>query len=259
MKKLLPISLMILITSCDSSSAYKEEQNKYNFQWRNIDQSDSFIGIDTNYVSIKSHEYHKVNKLDDLFIYNISIELLQNFNRVKDGNKRSTKIKRVFKKCDDKLEYFGSITRRNCIKGTGIDDNSIYESASIVDYDHNLVIDVSYKEKNNSLYTFNTIVNKNVGLGWINTNFSYDINTKIGSVKVGFSNGETMICDNYMPNSIHTCEYRGVKREVPPIISGDIFDYLDYRANEKFVDVTARFDQDVVELYLNYLQGSGLY
>jgi len=255
MKKLLPISLITLIIGCDSSITSNDD----NYDWSVINVDEKTLDDDEKSITILYTEEEKMNIHGELFNENTSIKLLKNFNMTKDGNKRLTEIKHVFKECEHRSEMFGTKVLKACIKGTGIDDNATKKSSSIIyDLDKEL-IKVSYENINDSLYIFDTVINENVDLDWIHTHFSYDINTKIGNAKVGFANGEMMICDNYMPNSIHKCEYKGIKKEIPPTISGDIFSDLDYRANERFVDITARFDQEVVGKYLSYLQGSGLY
>lgn len=254
MKKLLPISLVALVSACDSSIALN---NSYDWSVINVDEKT--LDDDDKSTTILYTKEEKVNIHGDLFNEVASIKLLKNFDRTKDGNNRLTEVKHVFKECEHRAEMFGSKVLKTCIKGTGINDSVTKKSSSIIyDIDKELIT-VSYENINDSVYIFDTVINENVELDWVHTHFSYNINTKVGSVKVGFTNGEAMTCDNYMPNSIHQCEYKGIKSEIPPMISDDIFSDLDYKANEKFVDITARFDQEIAGKYLDYLQGSGLY
>lgn len=255
MKGLLVVSFTTLLTGCYSSV----QPNENFFDWSVISVDEEKVDDDGKSITVLYTKEEKVNIYDDLFNANTSIKYLKNFDRTTDGNNRLTEVKTVFKECNYRTEIIGAMTLKRCVKGTGIDVNSIKKSASITDEMDRELIKVSYEKIDDALYMFDTVINKSIGLDWVSTHLSYNINTKVGNVSVGFLNGDTMICDNYMPNSIHTCEYRGIKKDIPPTISDAIFSELDYKANEKFVDTNVRLDQEVAEQYLNHLQGSGLY
>lgn len=258
MKKIiLAVVLIAVFVFYYSLSRGENDPKVYKWQFKDVETEK--VGSDSNYVSTSIEEGIKVNGYGQLFNLDPSIKDIQHFKINRDGNKRVNKTTAVFLECDYKSEYFGETEIKSCKKGTGIDNTYTYLSSSTFNRYNEEIIKVSYTNKNDLIHTFDTIINKNIGLGWVNTNLVYNSKKEKVKIKVGFNDGQTMVCDGHLYDTIQYCEYKGKNIELPnftmPTIKGRILEKLGYN----FTDTTIRLDQEVVNIIFEDMKINGLY